>query len=236
MAKRRNEEYRYLAVNVNKFIEHIVRHANSGHTNYVSGMVPKHKDPLDVDAKLIRKFNCDLQKDNRYRAKLAGVASVHYVRQDRLWVLMATKGLGPFYDEHVSPDYDGQHQFKQLCREGFRSSGYLVTKRGSGYDSKQHTLVSIDPEVYKDLKGYFLELAVRRSAKGLEEEFRKANLKYHSWGPVFKQLYWILSKVNERRKQRGFEQLEWRRCIKTKRRITKGGIICPKSEQQPQAA
>lgn len=214
--------YKYLAVSANKFVEQVVRHANSGHTNYVTGVVPRHKDPLVVDRKLIAKFHCDRDRNRRSRAKLAGIASVHYVRHDRHWVLMATVGVGPFYDEHAA-EYGQRHQFRSLERQGFCYAGYRITRRRGPCGEKLRTLVSLDPETYRNVKGRLLDLATRRSVQALEAEFWQ--LGFEPYSPVRKQLFAMVRGVNRRRKQRGFQPVDWRKCVRTRRRITKGGVL-----------
>lgn len=211
--------YRWLASSVDGFIEQLVRYINGGHYFYVTGRMPLGKDPLRIDAKLLDKFECVQPRWRRSRRKLAGIASVHYLRYERSWILIATHGLGPFYEEHSADDPDASHQFLDCRRRAIQFSGYSIGHGLSERTGKGHTLVRLDAETYKNLKAYFLDLAVRRGTLALETEFSR--LSFQPYRPVREQLFAIVRGVNRRRKLRGFEPLDWQKCIKSKRRITK---------------
>jgi len=63
---------------------------------YVSGWIPQGKDPEKTDAKLIERYGIDVSKWTRCRRKKAGAANVQYLRHDRFFVLLATRGQHPF--------------------------------------------------------------------------------------------------------------------------------------------
>ena len=67
-----------------------VQYLRHGYWFYVAGQIPEGKDPVAVDAKLIRKYGIDVSRWERARRKRAGLANMQYIRHDRFFLLMAT--------------------------------------------------------------------------------------------------------------------------------------------------
>ena len=59
------------------------------------------KDPLAVDAKLIAKYGIAVSESTRARRKKAGQANLQYLRFERFFVVLATKGTHRFYDGRI---------------------------------------------------------------------------------------------------------------------------------------
>jgi hypothetical protein len=204
--------YRYEAVSVDGFVEQLVRYVNTGHYFYVTGHIPEAKDVESVDQKLLGRYEVAMPRWQRARRKQAGIASVHYLRHERLFVLVATHGHHRFFVEH----HPGQ--VRDCRRVGIKFGGYSIGRRFSSRTQKWHTLVRLDREMYKSLKAYLLDLALRRSVEALEDEFWAVC--FQPYRPVREQLLGILRAVNRKRKRAGYTSLDWR-CIRSQRRITK---------------
>jgi hypothetical protein len=86
-------QYRCVAITVEGFVQQLAGCLlPHGYWFYVAGRIPPHKDPERVDAKLIARYGIDLSKRERARRKQRGYANLHYLRYERFFVLLATKG------------------------------------------------------------------------------------------------------------------------------------------------
>jgi hypothetical protein len=211
-------EYRYVAVSIDGFIEQLVRYVNSGHYFYVTGCVPDRRSPAHVDEKLLGRFSIVQKRWERSRRKQAGFASVHYLRYDRTFILLATHGKHAFFDAHSAD------QVKDCRRVAIQFGGYAVRRHACGRTGKWHTLVRIDKSTATALRAYFTELALRRSKEQLEDEFR--SICFQPYRPVREQLMSMLRAVNRRRKAAGLPGIDYD-CVPSRRRITKpfGDVI-----------
>ena len=85
--------YRAEATSVEGFVQQIaccyLRH---GYWFYVTGHVPAGKDPRAIDRKLIAKYGIGVSESTRARRKRLGRANLQYLRHDRRFVILATKG------------------------------------------------------------------------------------------------------------------------------------------------
>lgn len=76
--------YRCVAASVAGFIQQLaVAYVAHGYWFYVSGVVPDHKDPVDLDRKIIAQYGLNISKWTRARRKQAGLANVQYLRYGR---------------------------------------------------------------------------------------------------------------------------------------------------------
>jgi hypothetical protein len=164
-----------------------------GYHYFVLGNIPERKDPLITDQKLIERYGCDASKWQRARRKRAGLANVRYVRFERTFLLVATKGRSEFFE---------RERFRDARRSPIRFAGYSVSFRGG------HGSVRIERTQYLELKAYFLEQAPKRSLAWFEREFRA--LPFRPYAPVRRQLGTILRRVNEKRLWAGLELVNGR--------------------------
>jgi hypothetical protein len=187
--------YRCVAKNLPGFIQQIVvGYLARGYFFYVSGEIPPTKDPAQVDAKLIERYDIGRSKSARYRKKRAGFSNVQYLRYGRHFVLLATHGESPFFEEE-------KKSVRDFRETPLKVSGYSIGyRRGQG---RWHPSVRIELGRYRELKALFLGLAVHRSVAALETEFRGLN--FEPYAPVRAQLFAILRAVNRARKAAGFE-------------------------------
>lgn len=172
-----------------------------GYWFYVNGTVPGAKDPRAVDEKLIAKYGIAVSEATRARRKRAGLANLQYLRHGRFFVLLATKGRHPFFEEEEA-------RIRDFRLHPLRYSGYAISYRRGGrtrsgeVDPKRHAHVSIDRPVYLDLRARLLDLASHRRADELALAFYE--LPFERYAPVRRQLLLLLRRVNEVRKRAGF--------------------------------
>jgi hypothetical protein len=196
--------YRCEATSVEGFVQQLaVSYMGNGYWFYVVGEIPEGKDPRRVDEKLVTRYQIDLSKWARARRKRAGLANLQYLRHGRLFVLLATHGSHPFFEEEASSIRDAR-------KTPIRFRGYSVSYRNG------HPHVRIEQEEYKRLKAYFLELALHRSAERLGREL--ARLPFEPYAPVRVQLLAVLRSINRERKRAGFEAVP-RSCFRFVRRV-----------------
>ena len=195
--------YRCEARSLEAFIQQLaVSYVARGYWFYVTGWVPERKAPHAVDEKLIAKYGLAVSKAERARRKRLGRAAVHYLRHERFFVLIATKGEHVFREEEAAC-------IRDIRRVPLVYGGYKVSHRNG------HASVRIEQEEYKRLKSYFLDLAVRRRGEALEELFR--GLRWEPYGPIRRQLLNVRGAVNRERKLAGYEPISVE-CIRTRRR------------------
>jgi len=177
-----------------------------GYWFYVPGCIPKNKDPRLVDQKLLDKYDITLSRSSRARRKRAGIANIHYLRYQCFFVLLATHGHHPFYDEEAG-------NIQDVRRVPIKFDGYSISVKKGGYrrkpspecpasaDDKWRVRVQIGREPYRDLTAYFLDVALVRSVEQLSSEL--FNLRYEPYAPVRQQVLNILRRVNKARKAGG---------------------------------
>ena len=199
-------QYRCEAVSVEGFIQQLaVAYVARGYLFYVAGRVPDHKDPRQVDAKLIDRYGVAISQWARARRKRAGQANVQYLRHGRFFVLLATHGEHSFFAE------EGEN-VRDARRESIKHAGYAVGFRGG------HVQVRIDLPRYRELKAWFEEHATRRGVAALANAFYE--LPFEPYALVRRQEFHILRAVNRRRKAAGLPPVP-SECIWLKRRPVK---------------
>lgn len=196
--------YRCEAVSIPGFVQQLaVGYVARGYVYYVSCIIPNGKNPSAVDAKLIARYNIALSKTRRARRKALGFANVQYLRYERFFLLLSTEG------HHLLQEREGQ--VMRDCRHiPILFSGYSI----SSHNGSAH--VEIEQQEYLALQSYFEERAGCCSASQLEHEIHR--LPFACYGPVIKQLYGLVSAVNEKRKTAGLDLLS-SSCVRLKRRI-----------------
>lgn len=199
-------EYRCVATTLEGFIQQLaVCYVGRGYYYYVLGRVPEGKDPAAVDRKLIERYGITAKKWERAYRKQQGLANLQYLRYGRTFVLLCSEG------EHVFRSRE-RASIRDVRKTGIRFGGYLVSFRGG------HVQVRIDPVAYRQLRGYYVDLACHRSRDALIQEFYRAP--FEPYAPIRRQMFCILREVNRRRKQAGFELVPTS-AIWLKRRIVK---------------
>jgi hypothetical protein len=194
--------YRAEATSLEGFVQQIaccyLRH---GYWFYVTGHIPKSKDPATVDRKLIEKYGIGVSESTRARRKQLGKANLQYLRFERRFVILATHGEHPFFHSESGSIHDIRHI-------PLKVGGYFISYRPGGRtrcgapDQKAHAHVEIERHRYLELKAWFLELAVHRSVEKLSLAFYE--LPFEPYAPVRRQLLNILRAVNKARCKAGY--------------------------------
>jgi hypothetical protein len=201
------EGKRFEATSLEGFIQQLaVSCVGKGYVHYVTGHIPEPKDPQAIDQKFAARYRLGMSKWSRYRRKRAGQANLRYLRFGRFFVLIATRGAHPFFQDEAGRIRD--------CSRGqpIKFGGYAI----SSQNGRVH--VRIEQEQYNLLKSYFLDLAVRRSAETLGRMI--ATLPFEPYAPVRRQLFNLLRAVNAARKAAWYEPIP-ASCLRMKRRIVR---------------
>lgn len=222
--RKREYPYRFEATTPEGFLQQLTaNYLAHGYFFYVSGWVPKGKNPSSVDSKLMSKYGVAMSPSSRARRKAAGRANVHYLRYDRLFLLLATHGTHPFFEEEAgtvrdvrrSPIQFGGHSIRVVRGNYLRKSS---PEDAPAIDGKLRVRVVIARDRYTDLKAYFLEQSLRWSVERFTAEFM--SLPYVPYAPVRRQLLDLRRKVNQRRKEGRLEAIPWA-AIRYQRSIVK---------------
>lgn len=189
--------YRAVTTSVEGFVQQIaccyLRH---GYWFYVAGRIPAGKDPRAVDGKLIAKYGIDVSESTRARRKQAGRANLQYLRHERFFVILATKGLHPFFTHEQAAIHDLRRI--PLCYAGYSISYRRGGRNRAGQaDPTWHAHVRMGRQQYLDCRAWFCEWAARASAAELGHAF--ATLPVAAYAPVRRQLLLIHKAVNRQR-------------------------------------
>ena len=217
-------EYRCVATSVAGFVQQLVScYLPHGYWFYVSGIVPRGKNPKAVDEKLTAKYGISLSRTSRARRKAVGIANVHYLRYQRRFLLLATHGHHPFYDEEEKNIHD-------VRRVPIRFAGYSISVAHGDYkakgstngvlvrDDKWRVRVRIDQEWYRGLKAYLVDVAPHRSAAELAAELY--HLPFEPYAPVRQQLLNLVRYINQSRDAAHLEPIRFN-VLRYRRRIVR---------------
>jgi len=198
-------QYRCVASSPEGLVQQVaVCYLRHGYWWYVSGRIPKGKDPEAVDRKLIEKYEIALTERQRAYRKKRGLANMQYIRYGHWFLLLATAG-------HHRFKQDERDQIRDCRRHPIRFEGYSISYRrsgvtpASGASPKWHACVRIDRPTYRQLKAFFLDRACHRSVENLASDF--ARVPYARYAPVRRQLLTLHRAVNDARQRAGFEPL-----------------------------
>lgn len=212
--------YRCEAKSIDAFLAQVVRYISSGHYFYIRCRIPESKDPIAVDEKILRLYDIRRSRWQRKRRSLKATAGIHYLRCDRLFVIMLTKGQHEtFYRDHGQSVLD-------IRRTALKAFGYSIRWGFSEAERRFRASVRLDKETYREVKGHMLAICVWPSCQpqdAMERQFRR--LPYQLYGPVREQLYRIARAVNRRRRRAGLPPIDYD-CISSKMRVTKV-FACP---------
>jgi hypothetical protein len=183
----------------------------------VTGCIPESKDPRQVGQKLIQKYEIDVSESTRARRKQKGLANLQYLRHERFFVLLATKGRHRFFEEEGA-------SVRDFRRQPLRFAGYSISyRRGGrtrkgGRDPQRHAHVEIARERFLELKAHFSELATRQSSHELALAFY--HLPFEPYAPVRRQYLRLWQTVNKARHAAGFGRLPVE-VVPLRRRVVK---------------
>lgn len=197
--------YRAETTSITGFVQQIaccyLRH---GYWFYVTGRIPRGKDPKAIDAKLIQKYGIDVSESTRTRRKRAGIANLQYLRHDQFFVVLATKGEHRFFaDESTS--------IRDIRRVPLKYSGYSISYRRGGRtrdgqsDGRRHAHVCIERRRYLELKAWLLDRATQRPAETIALAFYR--VPFEPYAPVRRQLLNLWRAVNQARHTAGLRRV-----------------------------
>jgi hypothetical protein len=194
--------YRAVATSVEGFVQQIaccyLRH---GYWFYVTGCVPADKDPQAVDDKLIHKYGINVSESTRARRKKCGLANLQYLRFERFFVILATKGQDVFYETESA-------QIRDIRRIPLKFAGYSISYRRGGRtrdgrkDPSWHAHVRIERRQQLELNAYLNELAKRRKPDSVVQAIY--NLPLEPYAPIRRQLLKLLRSLNRERETLGY--------------------------------
>lgn len=215
-------EYRFETTSVEGFVQQLaVAYVARGYWFYVPGWIPERKDPRSTDEKLLERYGIARSRWSRVRRKRAGLANIHYIRHGRFFVLLATHGEHPFFEEEAGA-------IRDLRRRPVQFAGYSIAYRNG------HASVRIALETYRMMKALFLDQALRRNKGELEAALEQ--LPFEPYAPIRSQMFGILRAVNRERKVAGLEPADWE-CLRLRRRVVRpfesSGVSPGEVEQVP---
>jgi hypothetical protein len=199
--------YRYVTATVEGFVQQVaVNLLPHGYHFYVSGVLPDHKDPAALDAKLIERYGLNLSKWARARRKKQGCASVQYLRHSHFFVLIATAGQHPFYGKETT--------IRDLRQSPLQCFGYSI---GCYQQSAGRWLpsVRIAPEHFRSLQAELSRMALQPSVEPLWNKIKA--LPFAPFAPVCAQVFALLRQVNQRRKRAGLPPVPTD-CVRRRRK------------------
>ncbi|MBK8270711.1 MAG: hypothetical protein IPK83_21355 [Planctomycetes bacterium] len=202
-------EYRCVTTSVEGFVQQLaVAYITHGYWFYVAGEIPEGKDPAAVDVKLIERYGIAISKWARCRRKKQGLANMQYLRHDRFFVLLATKGRHEFFERECDV-------FRDVRRAPIKFAGYSIGCR-KGRGGRWHASVRIERDYFTDMKAWLIEWGLRRGSRSVEEEF--AGLRHQPYAPIRRQLMEVWRAVNRVRHTAALEQVPieavpWKRRI-----------------------
>jgi hypothetical protein len=201
----------YEAKSLEGFIQQLaVGFVSRGYCYYVTGWIPKKKDPCATDEKIIWQYGIGLTKSSRMRRKEAGYANVQYLRLGRFFVIVASLGIHPFFEN------EGELVRDMHRPPFFTFGGYSIKRCYSNKQRRWRTSVRIDQETYRDLKVKFLNAALRVDELTLAERIRA--LPFEPYKPIRSQIRSLWRAVNRARHTAGLELVP-KSCLRAKRHL-----------------
>ncbi len=187
-------QYRCVTTSVEGFVQQLaVAYITHGYWFYVAGEIPEGKDPAAVDAKLIDRYGIAISKWARCRRKKRGLANMQYLRHERFFVLLATKGRHEFFERERA-------SIRDVRRASIKFAGYSIGCR-RGRDERWHASVRIERELHVGLKAHLVEVGLRRGSRAVEIECGK--IPHQPYAPIRRQLCEVLRAVNRARRTAG---------------------------------
>ncbi|MFN0060515.1 MAG: hypothetical protein ACKVX7_18815 [Planctomycetota bacterium] len=206
--------YRYEVRAVAGFVQQIATcYLRHGYRYWVAGTIPEGKDPYEVDRKILQKYGIVVSKEERARRKRNGVSNIQYLRHERFFVLLATRGRHEFFKvEHAK-------SFEHHC---LRYGGYTISVRRGAVDGRMHAHVAIDELEYRALKRFMAETAALKWSEDMLRDLFWSS-PYLPYAPVRRQMFAVLRAVNRARKSAGLAAIS-KDCVRIKRPVVKAYV------------
>lgn len=189
--------YRYLVKDAHALAQLLVCSVlNHGYLFYSCFYVPRDRDILTLDAKIILTYQTHLSKDQAYRRKKAGLATVKYYRLGRIGFLLATKGKSPFFAREGWNDI----RERPLCFKGYS----LAVSKDGDISCRLHR------EAFNRFKKAILKLSCKRGVGWWEHKFRTSP--YVASEGIRDGMYALLKHLNQCRKMFRHAPVRWDDC------------------------
>lgn len=170
------------------------------HVGYIKA--GKEDKALNIDAKIMKKYNIDLSKDQRYRRKKKKLVNFYYLRWQNVFIILHTDGKmdveldDNFFDIRVKQTE--VNRLKVKVSEAIEFNIALQYKDSS----KRSVTVALSNATYKNFKAEIEDLIQHKQVNKLESFF--ANLRgLPAWQGVVKQEYALLEEVYKMAKKYG---------------------------------
>ena len=210
-----------IAPNIDAFLAQVVRLAGNGYYFYFRGELKPSKDPLKLDAKLIREWQLDQPYWKREKRRRGAAPSIWYLRYRRDYLLIATHGRTEGREAHRFFEEYGS-TLKDIRKNAIYFCGYSIRYPISKETGRRRINVRLDKPTYEHLRDALCTKAIReryRDRTEIEAEF--ASIPFQPYRDVGRQLRTILREANRRRgRYVGFEQARLT-CLPDKVRIVK---------------
>jgi hypothetical protein len=169
-----------------------------GYHFYVPGSVPLGKDPRATDQSIIARYGINVSRWTRYQRARAGLANLHYLRFQRFFVLIASRGMHPFFEAEKA-------MIRDIRKVPVRFAGYSISyQRQKGRPPfTWHPSVRIEKTEYGVLRDRFRRLATWSSVDELAETLH--SLPFEPYAPIRQQYLALLRLVNKKRKPAGLD-------------------------------
>lgn len=193
-------EYRCVATSVEGFVQQLaVAYITHGYWFYVAGTIPEVKDPAAVDAKLIARYGIAISKWARCRRKKQGLANMQYLRHERFFVLLATKGRHAFFERERA-------SVRDVRRKSIKFAGYSIGCR-KGRDGRWHAAVRIEHSEYDRLLAACDAIALRSTPLRNVNALGRSSAAHYA--PIRNQLRSATRRVSNLRRRAGLPQLHF---------------------------
>lgn len=208
------EEYRYLATSRTGFIQQVVScYLRHGYYFFVQGRVAEGKDAEVLDRKLLVRYGIAKNKKQRYRRKQQGLANVQYIRFERDWLMLATRGKHDWFHQEWANIRDCRRQAIRVLDYSLSVvQGEYVSNRLKAIpngpperDAKQRVRVQISQAAYRELQASLLENARRRRTEWFARHLW--NIAYEPYAPIRRQLLELIRQVNKTRSAAGLPRI-----------------------------
>lgn len=191
--------YRCVTTSIEGFVQQLaVAYITHGYWFYVAGEIPWSKDPAAVDAKLIDRYGIAISKWARCRRKKQGMANMQYLRHERFFVLIATRGTHKFFHcECMS--------IRDIRNVPLKFAGYTIGCR-KGNDGQWHASVRLNQERHSGLKAMLAADGLRRNRSAMLT--RVTETYQPLFAPIRRQCNEAWIAINRGRKRAGLGKLE----------------------------
>ena len=159
--------YRHEATSVAGFVAQIIRYISSGHYFYVRVLIPEHKHPRTVDQKLLKLYDVARPAWRRERRNLKQSAGIHYLRHDRLAVLIERPGSTTIMHSRLG-DLHRSDTGEDVPLGQMSVANHLAMALVVG-----QVLVRFDPDVNLDIDG-LAQKTLGAVAKHLGQDVRRS--------------------------------------------------------------